>query len=232
MTEFIDLSEIGELAGKVNFEKESEKYLQTHPQTSVVNGKSAYFAKLTKSAPRISFLPLIFKEENDLAQFPIHDYVKIGEDQNCSFLCRGFIGKACPICEAGIKVTHKFMFRAIPSVEVGPMDYELVTDEDGSYRIEYVTLGKSALEQLEDVKANNGNYISAFISYSKKGERINTKYSLTALAPAIRKVDNKVQSIIEVDPLKKGMAKYPTLEDYVIEMTSDQMYSRFKGVIE
>ena len=232
MTEFIDLSEIGKLAGKVNFEKESEKYLQTHPQTYVVNGKNAYFAKLDKSTPRISFLPLIFKEECDLAQFPMHNYVKIGKDQSCSFMCRGFIGKDCPICQAGIRATQKFMFRAIPSIEVGPMDYELVTDEDGSYRIEYVTLGKSALEQLDDVKANNGNYISAFISYSKKGEGLLTKYSLSALAPAIRKVDDKVQSIIEVEPLKKGMAKYPTLEDYVLEMTSDQMYSRFKGVIE
>lgn len=228
----IDLDNLAQFAGKTDFEKESAKYMQTHPRTYVVNGKDAYFARLDKDNPRIFFLPLIFKESSDLAQFPMHSYIKVGADESQSFMCRGFIGEECPICRDGFRASQKFMFRAIPAIEVGAMTFDLMTDSDGSYRIEYVTIGKNAEEQLEDIKATNGNYISTFVSYSKKGEGLRTSYTLLPIAPAIKQDKGKTTSILQVEPLKKGLAKYPDLEDYVLEMTSDTLYSKYHGVIE
>ena len=229
---------LSKFSEKTDFAQKQAEYAATHPSVSVVNGKEAYFLSVKEPPRRAFFVPLIFDRAHDLPFFPMHNYVDIikneggkAETGHMSYMCRGYVGKDCPICANGQRPSKRAYFKAIVCV-AKEGQVELYKDKDGAYRLEYVDTSLAVSTELctKALKDDRG-FVGTIFDYSATGEGKNTKYDLD-VKEVLKKVtiDGDKVPDLDYEALEKGIAKYPTLEDYVLDMTSDMHYSTYVPV--
>lgn len=222
----IDLSELSE---NVDFTDLTKKYEDAHPTTTQVMGKPAYFLKLTADKPTSYFIPVVVNPDNDIAKLPIHNYVDCGEDVHQSFVCRELKNEECPLCADGLKVSYKYIFKAIMCQDEDDNLTPVCDLGDGAYKIEYVTVAKTMKEQLDNLaKVIKKGYMNSVLCLSRTGELKLTKYDLQSAQDLPKTtIDGKKMPDLNYEALMLGLKKYPTIQDYVSEMTSDELYAKY-----
>ena len=226
---------LSKFSEKTDFAKKQAEYLATHPSVSVVNGKEAYFLSVKEPPRRAFFVPIIFDRDHDLPFFPMHNYVQIIKNEDgkavtshMTYMCRGYVGKDCPICADGNRPSKRAYFKAI--VCVGKDEgVELYKDKDGAYRLEYVEMGlKMSTELCTKALKDDRSFLGTVFDYSASGEGKDTTYDLD-VKEVLKKVEMDGDKVPDLDyaALEMGINKYPTLEDYVEDMTSDLHYATY-----
>lgn len=229
---------LNKFAEHTDFAAKQAIYTATHPTVSIVNGKEAYFMSVKEPPRRAFFMPLIFERSHDLAYFPMHNYVDIMESRDGkvesthrSYMCRGYVGKDCPICANGLKATKRAFFKAAVCIgEDG--DVKIYKDADGAYRIEFVEMNKKQSTQLcTKAEKDDRGFIGTIFDLSATGEGRDTEYDLDVKTTLPKKeMDGEKVPDIDYEALALGLDKYPTLSDFVEQMTSDELYATYVPV--